>query len=463
MKKGTKRTSKKVKKIRSAAQLKEAFPEIGVDSPEDAGWRSLTQAANRDLNQLTQKKMQDIAFYLYDGNPLAHRIIEIMHDFVIGDGFRFKAKDEKVQEVLDNFWNDPDNNMDVRQDSKALELSLWGEQCYPVYVNKHTGHVKLGYLDPGVIVAIKRNRNNPERLEQVVWQKRLKRQTFNIINSDSRKRSETSGRLVGECFYFAINKVVWAARGRSDLLPLADWIDGYDQFLFARLERAFYLNSFVWDVLCEGMSKTEITEFAKDLQPPKPGSIRIHNEKIKWDVISPKLESSDASNEAGLFKSQILGGIGFPGHWFAEGDKTTRATAMEMALPTLKKLKSRQREFKNIIIYMFNFVIDQAIIAGMLDKNVDRKFIVIPSPIITKDARALALTVEKFSTAMSQAVEAGWITEESAKTAFNMFMVQLGIELEDLENVQSEKAKYKKAKGGNKDDIEDDNKDKKTE
>jgi len=450
MKKGTKKT-----KIRSATKLKEAYADMGITNPEDWGWRSLTQAANRELNPLTQKRMQDIAYYLYDANPMAHRIIEIMRDFVIGDGFRFRAKDQKVQELLEAFWNDPDNNMDVKQDVKALELSLWGEQCYPVYVNKHTGHVKLGYLDPGVIVGIKRNKNNPERLEQVVWQKRTKTIKLDIINVDQKKRGETAGMLVGECFYFPINKVVWASRGRSDLLPLADWIDGYDQFLFARLERAFYLNAFIWDVLCEGMSRKEIEEFGKELQPPKPGSLRLHNEKVKWSVISPQLESSDASGEAKLFKNQILGGIGFPGHWFAEGDKTTRATAMEMGLPTLKKLKSRQREFKNMIAYMFNFVIDQAIIAGMLDKNVDRTFIIIPSPIITKDARGLALTVEKFSTALRTALESGWITEESAKTAFNMFMVQLGIELEELENVQVQKAKYKKAKGGNKDEIDD--------
>ena len=31
---------------------------------------------------------------------------------------------------------------------------------------------------------------------------------------------------------------------------LADWLDGYDQFLFARLERAFLLNTFIQDIEC---------------------------------------------------------------------------------------------------------------------------------------------------------------------------------------------------------------------
>jgi len=103
------------------------------------------------------------------------------------------------------------------------------------------------------------------------------------------------------------------------------------------------------------MNENEITEFAKKQVPPKPGSARYHNENIEWKVVSPQLESSDASGEANMFKMQILGGAGFPNHWFGEGDKTTRATAMEMSLPTLRKLKSRQNFFKNMINHIFNF------------------------------------------------------------------------------------------------------------
>lgn len=716
-------------------RLQEGYPQVGIDSSEDYGWRSLTSAANRDLNPLTQKRMQEIAHYLYDSNPLAHRILEITKDFVVGDGFQFLAKDQKIQDLLNDFWNDPDNNWEVKQDTKVLELGLWGEQCYPVFVNKHNGHVKLGYLDPGLITKVRLDKNNPERVKEVIWQKRNKAMKLQVINSDLKKNSGTSGKLVGECFYFAINKVVWASRGRSDLLCLhpdtiintlegnipikklvgkkvlvyswdqktnslvigeaknirktrknaklvkvhftngdsiittpdhllllrdakayrqakdflpsdrvqavgktikdgyvwiqykkhkwmlehrflmgkmlgrklssneivhhknrdtldnrlsnlellsradhtaihikdnlltienmkktkkilqkkmegnslakgnrfnltkeqilkeskglklayanmnalqkenirkrntkaslsrfqkgkrinqyatfnheivyvenldyrsdvydlevekyhnfsangiishnciSDWIDGYDQFLFARLERAFYLNNFIWDVLCEGMDKNQITEFAKDIQPPKPGSLRIHNEKITWNAITPKLEAADASAEAGLFKGQILGGAGFPEHWFGIGEKTTRATANEMQAPTLTKLKSRQKYIKNMIIHIFNFVIDQAIIAGYLDEKVDRTFIVKPSAIVTKDARGLAITAEKFASAMQIAKQNKWITDASAKAAFHIFISQLGIELRELEKVQKKEDEIKP--GGNEDD-----------
>jgi len=54
-------------------------------------------------------------------------------------------------------------------------------------------------------------------------------------------------------------------------------------FFLSRLERAFLLNNYIWDVECEGMNKGELEEFVKGLSQPKPGSIRAHNEKNKME------------------------------------------------------------------------------------------------------------------------------------------------------------------------------------
>jgi len=416
------------------ARMKETWPMVGANSAEDFGWTSLTKTIERDLSSTTQERMQEIAFYLYDSNPIAHRILELTKDFVVGDGYRFKAEDENVQEVLENFWNDPDNDWNMKQDTKVLELGLWGEQCYPVQVNKHNGHVKLGYLDPGLILKVKAARGNPEKLTDVIYRSgryARKERKLTIISQDNDPKSKSFKKMMGDCFFFGINKVAWSTRGRSDLLSLSDWIDGYDQFLFARLERAFFLNTFIWDVNCKGMNENEIIEFAKKQLPPKPGSTRYHNENIEWNVVSPKLDSADASGEANLFKMQILGGAGFPNHWFGEGDKTTRATALEMGLPTLRKLKSRQNFFKNVIVNIFNFVIDQAILAGTLEESVNRGFAVMSSPILTKNARDVALTLDKFTTGLQGAVDNKWISQRSAGDSFRTFISQLGIEIQE--------------------------------
>lgn len=434
--KGINFNERKRRSVEISSRIAEAYPMVGGMSNEDSTWRSLTTNNLRDLNMLTHRRMQDIAFYLYDTNPMAGRIIEIIEDFVIGDGFTFKAKDKEVQEVLDNFWNDPDNNLDEEMNINVVELYLFGELGLPVWVNEANGAVKLGYVDPKTILKIKKDRKNPKINKTLVWKRPSgsKEYDLDIINVDKKLTSKTYGKLVGACFYFTVNKISSATRGRSCLLRLADWLDGYDQFLFARLERAFLLNNYIWDIECEGMNKGELEEFVKNLSTPKPGSIRAHNEKIKWKAETPKLEAADASHEANLFKNQILGGAGFPGHWFAEGDKTTRATAMEMSLPTLKNLKSKQKKIKFLIKRMFNFVIDQAIIAGTLKENVDRTFKITPCPIVSRDnTKGTAEAMSGLVGGLVQASDKKWITDDKARIVLNAVISQLGVDIENDE------------------------------
>src|SRR4030042_4018627 len=155
-------------------------------SSEDSLWRSLTTNQDRDLNLLTQRRMQDIAFYLYDSNPMAGRIIEIIEDFVIGDGFGYTAQDPDVKEVLDNFWEDSDNNLDEEMNINVVELFLFGELCLPVWVNSADGAVKLGYIDPKTILKIKKDSNNLKINKTLIWRKPSGsvEKEINIINVD---------------------------------------------------------------------------------------------------------------------------------------------------------------------------------------------------------------------------------------------------------------------------------------
>jgi len=417
--------------IEIAHRIAESYPMVG-GSADDNMWRSLNQLSNRDLYILTQKRMQDIAFYLYDSNPMAKRIIEITRDFVIGDGFTFTAEDKNVLELIEDFWED--NNLDEELDVDVLELGIFGELCFPVWVNSANGAVKLGYIDPVKILKVKKDKNNPKISTTLTWRPvgSTEEKDLALINVDKNIHSKSYELLTGGCFFFTINKVTGATRGRSDLLTLCDWIDGHDQFLFARLERAFLLNTFIWDITCEGMNKTELEEFVKGLAMPKSGSIRAHNEKITWKSETPKLEANDASEEARMFKQQILGGSGFPEHWFGEAARTNRASALETSLPTLKKLKSRQKTVKNFIKRIIKFVIDQAIIhkKSGFNKDMNKNFKIIPSPIVSRDNKGVIDSINNLVDGLGKAVDKKWLDNNQAKRVFNTVISQLGTDIE---------------------------------
>lgn len=436
------------------SQLKEARGKSKREEREEAlgWWRQVGGPASaKDIEPISHQKMQEIAFRLYDRDPLAKRAIEMKKDFIIGEGISFNAEDIGVQEVLDKFWKDPVNAWELKQSQKALEIGLYGEQCYPTFVNKENGHVRLGYLDPTTIHLVEADPDNIEKIIKVIRKvntgeeidKTKFKSEFTVVNLDEDPDSKTVGRLQGECFYFAVNKVANSLRGRSDLLPVIDWIDAYERFLFNRAERAHLLNNFIWDVELKGLNATEIKEWLKDQTIPLPGTIRAHNEKAIWKAVVPKLEAQDASNEARLLLNHILAGLGYPPHWFAWGEGLTRATALEMGTPVFKMLQSRQKYFKYMITFIFEYVIDQAIIHDTLKDGVNRKFTVNFPKLTSKDFVDVASALNSTTASMQIAQEKQWITEETARNIYAFMISQIGIDVDPMneDQVQEEIAK----------------------
>lgn len=412
----------------------------GIDA-DDWKYRRLTGKSDKDLPQFQRDKLLRIAYWLYLTNPIARRILELSKEYVVGEGINFSAAEEPVQEVLEAHWNDPVNNWDLKQHCKILELGLYGEQIYPVFVNRVNGHVRLGYIDPLLVKGVKTDPDNIEIPLEIILKSSPgePERVLPIIRRDEEPNSETFGRLVGGeskgsdaagTFFFAINKVSNATRGVSDLACLADWLDIYDQTLFSAAERAQLASSFVWDVKLEGFNQEQIQGWLKSNPTPKPGSLRAHNEKVTWNAVSPDLKAEDMSRHVRTVRNQVLAGAGFPEHWFAEGGDVNRATALEMGDPTLKKLTARQRYFKHMIEHIFRFVIDQAVIAGKLSDSLDLSFEVNTPDMSVRDMAKVAAVLNQATAALVVARDNQWVTDGTARQIFATMAGQLGVEVD---------------------------------
>ncbi len=417
------------KRVKQA--LRESLPGGGAIDSDEHLYRKLTGNINKDLSSIKQERMLQIVYHLYETNPLAHRIVEMTNDFIVGEGISYEAPDKKTKAVLDEFWYDPVNLWDIKQHNKALELGLYGEQCYSVVVNEYNGRVRLGYIDPLHIDEVISDPDNAEVITHI----RLKGSAgqagrlLKVIGQDEAADSETYGYLTGDCFFFKVNSVSNSTRGRSDLLSLCDWLSGYDEFLFNRLDRAALINAFVWDITLKGLTQEEIERWLRNTPPPKPGSIRAHNENVQYKAVAPDLKTEDATNEARMIKNHILGGSGFPEHWFAEGGNANRSTAAEMGEPTIKHLKARQRYFRYMLEYIFRFALDQALIHHRLTPENDTGFQVIMPEISLKDTNTLSLSLKRVTDALQIAQERGWVSQNSASKLFAMLAGRMGFEM----------------------------------
>ena len=399
--------------------------------------------APRDLLPPMHARMQQVAYYLYLVNPLAHRIVEYTKNYVVGDGVTVAADDPAVQRLLDSFWQDPVNRMDLTLPEIIKELSIFGEQCWLAAVNPVNGRVRLGYLDPAEIEAVEWGEielaagpegNTAVSVPVAVWRRPASGETqprrFRIVRLEEDPESATFGRLTGECFYFAINKARSASRGVSDLFAIGDYLDGYDKMLFGLIDRVGFANAFIWDVLLKGSTEEQIQEWLKDQRPPRPGSVRAHNEQVEWKTIAPDLKAQDFNEAARTIKNMNLAGAGFPEHWFAEGGNVNRATALEMGEPTLRTLLERQGCVAFMLRQVLEFVLDQAIVAGTLAETASRRFQVQMPEMSVRDLAKAAQALAQVGTTVVELRRAQLIDAETAQKLIASAAIQLGVEMD---------------------------------
>ena len=431
-------------------------PAMGVSiDPDDHLYRSLT-SSSRDISPLTQDRVLQLAGYLYETNPLAKRICELTKDFVVGDGFTVSSPVPEIQAILTAMWNDPITNLVQTQHLKALELGLLGEQVFPVFVQEITGHVRLGVIDPLNIERVLHDPDNAAIPIGVQMKKGAGRdpRTYRVIYPapDGELFSEPTQRLRelfadGECFYTAVNKLTGQTRGRSDLLPLIDWLDGYDRYLFDTMERSGLINAFVWDVVLKGEKQAGIDAWlAKNGAPPKPGTVRAHNESEEWTAQTPDMKHADTETGSRILKNHILGGSGIPSHWLSDGGDANLATATAMATPVMRRLQARQNVVKEMFSAVCRYQIQQAVIRGRVSEMVQipgteelvpaaQAFSIQASAVSSKDLQTAGTLLLTIAQATSLAVLNKHMKPETAVQLLAVAANELGVDINPQEEL----------------------------
>ncbi len=309
---------------------------------EDYLWRRLSDSPFiKDVIPATYLEIHNQCYEAYNANPLAFSIIEMTTSFVLGEGLTVSAHNNRVQQVLDEFWQRPENRMDERVYSLCTELSLYGEQFLHFFVNKYDGSVTLRQIDPSLIDQIE---TDPEDVEKPLrYHRRPIRRMMSTdagdpVAFDPERPEDTEGQWFAansEVVHIAINKVSNAKRGKSDLATLLPWLRRYKDWLTDRVRINKYKAAFLWDVSLMGADKKTIDRKKMEYTyPPEPGSVIIHNEAEKWSAVEPHIQANDASADGRAIKLMIAAGSSIPEHYLADGDNGNRATAAEMSLPT---------------------------------------------------------------------------------------------------------------------------------
>jgi len=413
-----------------------------VDNDDDE-WRRLTGDGQRDLAPMTHDRMQRLAHFLWETNLLANRLIELPVAYLLGQGVQLKVKNRDAQRALDRHWNDGLNAWPMKLPKRVRELGMFGEQCYPVFGNLLSGFVRIGYLDPAEIETVVTDPDNREQPIGIVTRKDKRGQARRyrvIVNVPETEFAETAREIrktmtSGDCFYFRVNDLSSATRGRSDLLAQMDWLDAYDMLLFGEVDRTAALRAYIWDVTLAGATEEEVKRRAKEFTPPRSGAVRVHNEAETWKAEAPTLNSGDVTQTARLIRNHMLGGATVPEHWYGGAEDVNKSTGASMTEPTERMLDMRQQVVGHILLCIATYVLRAH--WGALDKELTTRqetilgTLEVSWPELTvKDTTRYAAALMQIVSACAQAIQEGLVTRATAVRLIAALAARLGVKID---------------------------------
>ena len=437
--------------LEEVQRAKASMPVQVSYDPHGEGYRPMIGANSlrQDLAAIDIDRMMEVAYYMWDHSAMTKRMAKMDKGFLFAEPVTVTSSNENVNEILSRFWKR--NKMDLRMPIRAMWLGMLGSQVWPVEVNKQNGDVYVYYADPMSVSQVFVGRLDVEQAVQVEFKGYGGRQGEKkaVIREDRDFRSKTMGRLVGDCFYYAVNNPPNDPRGRSDYYALFDWIDGLERYGYNYLERAEFLLNFVWDITLNGYTEDQIREWLRNNPPPEPGSQRAHNENVTWAAVAPDIKATDFSQGFEMGKSFIMGAAGRPESWFGGGGKAYHTEAEQFGQVPIKDLDERQLLIKTIIEEVCRFQVDQSVIHGRLSEaDAEEGFEIGMPEISKKDLTALVNGIPQLATALVIAENQGWLAKETAAMAFGMVAGQIGMEVDVQEEMERARKKVEDADAG---------------
>jgi hypothetical protein len=378
----------------------------------------------QELTLTERRKLAQAARVVWASDPQAGAAVDLSNDFVFGRGVTPpKFKDHTAQEIIDEAWSDPDNQLVLTsfesQVALNTDLELQSNIFLLMFDDGEDGKVKLGLLNHDDVRNVVRDPDN--RLRILYYLAAHTRQEWDYDNDrpkvttqldrDGRKRmryyqhwanialAETEGRQLdkppeekmgeGKVRHIAVNRTTEMAFGVPTMRRTIRWFTAYNDFMKARVDMAQAAAAFIM----KSSSRSTPGQLAKLAgkaisragdpaqgadggigQVAGPGgaaNILRESDSLKHENMALNSGAGNATQDGQMLRSQISAATHFPQHYLGDAGSANLATATSMELPVLKHVESRQEVWEGVFRWFIDRVIEKAVEDGRLDRYED--------------------------------------------------------------------------------------------
>lgn len=362
---------------------------------EDVGWmRMLYGEGDQEFSRDALGKIAYLARLMYLKNPLINRGVNVKRYYVWGQGVTIKAKDPKVDEVLQQFLKDRKNQVELTghtaQMTKELDLECDGNIFLVFFTKMDTGRVRMRSIPFSQVTEII---TNPEDAKEPWFYHRMwvdgKGKAQESYYPDWCYKPRAKPKTHSD------KKIEWDAPvmhvkiggfsdwkfGVSEVYSAIDWARAYKEFLedWATITRAYA--RFAWKASTKGGAKgiaavkskfqTGLSSTTSETNPPPVvGSMAITGEGT--DLAPLRTAGATTSPEDGRrIMLMVASGLGLPETFFGDVSVGSLATATSLDRPTELNMIDRQTFWHDVLMDILNYVLLWAVKSGPLKGKAD--------------------------------------------------------------------------------------------
>lgn len=314
---------------------------VSIDDKNQKGWRPV---GGRYLDALVDDTYQlyNDAVEAWRRNPLAKRSVDITNDYVIGDGLSLSSPVPYLDEFIGEFWHHRKNRIDLRLEAIGTEFVLAGDIFPSLHRNPVDGMSYLRFVIKPEIQEIVTAANDWET--EITYIQSPPDMTSKPVlwHSVEHPRADSDQAVMS---HYAVNKLLGAQAGVSDLATAIPWLLRYSRMLEDRVRLHWAARSFLW-LVTVGTNKVESTR-EKYRDGIEPGTVIVKDDGEVWEMLTPSLRGTDARHDIAAVRTMSRAGTGFPPQWMGEAGVSSLAEAKAMQAPAERHLKRRQ----NYLVY----------------------------------------------------------------------------------------------------------------
>lgn len=147
----------------------------------------------QDLKAVERRKLAQRSRVAWQKDPQAGAAVDLQNDFIFGRGVpKPKCADPKVQETVDEAWDDPDNKLILTtyaaQLALGVDLSTQSNVFFLVFDNGADGKIKIGILEHDAVENVVRDENFRHRILYYVARRKIVK--WDYLNDQAQVVSE---------------------------------------------------------------------------------------------------------------------------------------------------------------------------------------------------------------------------------------------------------------------------------